>query len=214
MATSEQYVPRCLAVGRRIAPPHKAARAFVFGWLFVACAHAQTIQQAEALWKARQYPEAGRVFEALVKIQPKNPDYKVRYGRLLLERFNPAQAAGLFQEALEIKKDHAGALLGMALVAADGFEGKAAELAHQALKADPTLLEAQELLARLALEDNNTAKAIEEADKALKISPNALDAMAIRATLDWMEDKQDTPWIGRILAINPKYGEAYATAGY
>ena len=155
-----------------------------------------------------------RIFESLVKIQPKNPDYKVRYGRLLLERFNRADAAALFQEALEIKKDHAGALLGLALVAADGFEGKAAELAHEALKADPKLLEAQELLARLALEDNNPAKAIEEADKALKISPNALDAMAIRATIDWMDDKKDTPWIGRILAIDPKYGEAYATAGY
>src|SRR5439155_3809533 len=145
---------------------------------------------------------------------PKNPDYKVRYGRLMLERFNSAEAANLFQEALEIKKDHAGALMGLALVAADGFEGKAAELAQEALKADPKLLEAQELLARLALEDNNPAKAIEEADKALKISPNALDAMAIRATIDWMEDKKDTPWIGRILAINPKYGEAYATAGH
>ena len=32
------------------------------------------------------------------------------------------------------------ALLGLALVAADGFEGKAAELAHSALAADPKLL--------------------------------------------------------------------------
>src|SRR5690349_2083181 len=177
------------------------------GALLVACAYPQTLQQAEALWKGRQHEGAARVFEALVKTQPKNPDYKVRYGRLLLERFNRAQAAELFQEALAIKKDHAGALLGLALVAADGFEGKAAELAHDALKADPKLLEAQELLARLALEDNNPEKAVEEADKALKISPEALDAMAIRATIDWMEDKTESPWMGRILAINPKYGE-------
>jgi tetratricopeptide (TPR) repeat protein len=182
--------------------------------LLAAAASAQTLQQAESLWRAHQYKEAGQVFESLVKIQPKNPDYKVRYGRLLLERFNRADAAGLFQEALAIKKDHAGAMLGLALVAADGFEGKAAELAHEALKADPKLLDAQELLARLALEDNNPATAVEEADKALKMSPNALDAMAIRATIDWMDDKKDTPWIGRILAIDPKYGEAYATAGY
>ena len=182
--------------------------------LLASLASAQSIQQAESLWRARQYKEAGQVFESLVKIQPKNPDYKVRYGRLLLERFNRADAATLFQEALAIKKDHAGAMLGLALVAADGFEGKAAELAHEALKADPKLLEAQELLARLALEDNNPATAVEEADKALKISPNALDAMAIRATIDWMDDKKDTPWIGRIFAINPKYGEAYATAGH
>src|SRR5438105_4510715 len=99
-------------------------------------------------------------------------------------------------------------------MAADSYEHRAADLAHKALAADPKLVEAQELLARLALEDNNTAKAIEEADKALKISPNALNAMAIHATIDWMDDKTETPWIGRIFAINPKYGEAYATAGY
>jgi tetratricopeptide (TPR) repeat protein len=189
-------------------------RSWVIGLLLVASASAQTAQQAEALWKAHQYKEAGKAFESLVKKDPKNLDYKVRYGRLLLERFNRADAAALFSEALEIKKDHPGALLGLALVAADGFEGKAAELANEALKADPKLVEAQELLARLALEDNNPTKAVEEADKALKISPNALDAMAIRATVDWMDDKTGTPWIGRILAINPKYGEAYATAGY
>jgi tetratricopeptide (TPR) repeat protein len=182
--------------------------------LLAGIAYPQTLEKAEALWRAHQYKEAGQAFETLVKVQPKNADYKVRYGRLLLERFNRADAAALFQEALEINKDHAGALLGMALVAADGFEGKAAELARLALTSDPKLVEAQELLARLALEDNQPTKAIEEADKALKISPDALGAMSIRATIDWMNDMAETPWIGRIFAINPKYGEAYAIAGH
>jgi tetratricopeptide (TPR) repeat protein len=175
---------------------------------------AQSIERAEALWRAHQYKEAGQVFESLVKIQPKNPDYKVRYGRLLLERFNPADAAKLFQEALEIKKDHAEALLGLALVAADGFEHKAAELAQLALDADPKLLEAQELLARLALEDNNTAKAIEQAKKALEMSPNSLKAMAILATIDLLADKKETSWLGKALAVAPHSGEVYATIGY
>jgi tetratricopeptide (TPR) repeat protein len=175
---------------------------------------AQTQDRAESLWRAHQYKEAGQIFESLVKANPKNADLKVRYGRLLLERFNAADAAALFQEALEIKKDHAGALLGMALVAADGFESKAAEFAQSALAADPKLVEAQELLARLALEDNDPTKAIVEADKALAISPKALNALAIRATIDWMNDKTETPWIGRVFAINPKYGEAYATAAH
>lgn len=182
--------------------------------LAVSGACAQTIDRAEALWRAKQYKEAGQAFESLVKIEPKNADYKVRYGRLLLERFNPGDAAALFQEALTIKKDHPGALLGLALVAADGFEGKAAELAQLALAADPKLLEAQELLARLALEDNRTDKAIEEADKALALSPKALDAMAIRATIDWLADKKDSPWLEKILAVDPHHGEAYALAGY
>ena len=38
--------------------------------------------------------------------------------------------------------------------------------------------------------------------------------MAIHATIDWLDDKHDTPWMDRILKINPVYGEAYATAGH
>ncbi|HUJ49206.1 MAG TPA: tetratricopeptide repeat protein [Bryobacteraceae bacterium] len=176
--------------------------------------HAQTLERAETLWKRQQYDAANSEFRALVAAHPKNPDYRVRWGRLFLERFNAADAAKLFQEALEIKKDHAGALLGLALVAAEDFQGKAVDLAEQALAADPKLTEARLLLARLALEDNDPARAAEEADKALKISPDALDAMAIHATIDWLNDQSDSPWMSRLLAKNPRYGQAYALAGH
>jgi len=172
--------------------------------------HAQTLERAESLWKLHDYGGANEAFRDLVKKYPKNADYRARWGRLFLERFNPAEAAKLFDEALVIKKDHPGALMGLALVAAEGFEAKAVEYAEQALSADPKLTEARVLLARLALEDNDPKKAAEEADKALAIAPQALDAMAIRASIDWLDDKSDTPWIGRLLALDPHYGEAYA----
>jgi tetratricopeptide (TPR) repeat protein len=175
----------------------------------VAALRAQSVERAEALWKAHDYQAANTAFRALVKISPKNPDYKVRWGRLFLERFNSAEAARLFEEALAIRKDHPGALLGLALVAADGFEAKAVEFAERALAADPKLTEARVLLARLALEDNDTQRASQQADKALEISPGALDAMAIHAAIDWLSDKPDTPWMTRILAQNPHYGYAY-----
>jgi tetratricopeptide (TPR) repeat protein len=179
-----------------------------------ATAYAQTLPQAESAWKAKRYDDANNVFRALVGAQPNNPDYKVRWGRLLLERFNKKDSADLFNEALEIKKDHAGALLGLALVAAEDFENQAVKLAHKALEADPKLLEAQELLARLALEDTNEKLAIEEADKAIAMSPRALDAMSIRAAIDWLHDKPDTDWIHKIIAIDPHYGKAYETGGH
>lgn len=176
--------------------------------------HAQTLERAETFWRQQQYEAANAEFRALVAAHPKNPDYQVRWGRLFLERFNAAEAAKLFEEALQIKKDHAGALLGLALVAAEGFEGKAVELAQQALMADPKLTEARVLLARLALEDNDPTRAAEEADKALAISPDALDAMAMHATIDWLNDQPDSPWIGRVLAKNPSYGQAYELAAH
>src|SRR5579864_180205 len=176
--------------------------------------HAQTLQQAEALWKARDYQGANAVFRELVKARPSNPDYRVRWGRLYLDHYQPDEAARLFLEALEIKKDHPGGLLGLALVAADKFDAKSAELAEQALVADPKLAEARVLLARLALEDADSTRAAEEADKALDISPTDLDAMAIHACIDWLGDKAETPWIGRILAQNPHYGHVYELAGH
>ena len=175
---------------------------------------AQTLERAESLWKLRNYDGANEAFRDLVKKYPNSADYRVRWGRLFLERFNPAEAAKLFDEALVIKKDHPGALMGLALVAAEGFEAKAVEYAEQALAVDPKLTEARVLLARLALEDSNPKKAAEEADKGLAIAPRALDAMAIHASIDWLEGKSDTEWIGRILAINPHYGEAYALGAH
>src|ERR1039457_795260 len=166
---------------------------------------APTLAQAESLWKQHRYEESKAAFESLIARYPRNAEYRVRFGRLFLERFNPPEAAKLFHEALEIEPKQADALLGLAQVAADGFEAQALEVARRALEADPHMLEAQELLARLALEDNDPAKAAEEAHKALDMSARATQAKAILATIDWLNDKPDTHW-------DPHSGAAYETA--
>jgi len=175
--------------------------------------------RAEGLWALEQYQEANDQFKALVKQEPKNALYRVRWGLLFLERFNPNEAGNLFNEALEIDKDNAQAYLGLARVAAENYGGKAVDLAQKAAKLNPKLAEPHELLAFMALEDNDEERAAKEADLALAISGEALDAMAIHATIDWLDDKADTPhlenpWIDKVLKVNPAYGEAYSTAGH
>ena len=159
--------------------------------------------RAEGLWGTRNYVEANNQFKAAIAESPKNAEYRVRWGRLFLERFNKGEAANLFQEALEIQKDYAPAYVGLALVAADGFSAKAVEFAQKAIESDPKLVEAQEVLAYLALEDNDTDKAVKEADKAIAMSPEALDALAIRASVDFLNDKPSSEWMDRILKVNP-----------
>ena len=168
---------------------------------------AQTLEQAEALWKAHKNQEANNAFRALVARYPNNPDYKVRWGRLLAEGNNPKDANDLFNEALELKKDYPPALLGRALLMAEQFESGATKLAQKALEGDPKLVEAQELLARMALEDNDNAKAIEEAHKALAIDSNSVEGRAILATIDWLNDKKETTW-------DPHAAKGYETAGH
>ena len=169
---------------------------------------------AEGFWGLKQFKAANEAFRKAQAANPKNAELRVRWGMMFLERFNKKDASDLFGEALELNKDHARAMLGLAIVASESYEEKAVEMAAAALKQDSKLIEAQELLARLALEDGNEKLAIAEADKAIAMSPEALNALAVRATIEWLNDKPGTEWSDRILKINPIYGEAWALAAH
>ncbi|MBV8730934.1 MAG: tetratricopeptide repeat protein [Acidobacteriia bacterium] len=169
--------------------------------------HAQSLQHAEELWKAGHYPDANNEFRNLVQQNPTNIEYKMRWGRLFLDYSQPADAAAEFNDVLKLKKDYPPAILGLALAYSQDFDPQAVALAKKALELDPKLIEAQELLARIALEDNDNPKAIDEAKKALAINPNSVQARALLATMDWLADKKDTPW-------DPHTAKGYETAAY
>ncbi len=168
--------------------------------------------RAEGYWGLKNYNQANEEFIAALKARPKDANLWTRRGRLFMDATQPSPDEW-FNKALEIDPNYAPALLGLAQLAEDGFSGRAADLAQRALKADPKLYEAEELLARIALEDNNEEKASAEAKKALDINPEALNAMAILATIDWLNDKQST-WMDKALKINPVYGQGYSTAAH
>jgi len=170
--------------------------------------------RAEGLWGLERYEDARDQFKIALAENKNSAEIRVRWGRLFLERFNKADAETLFKEALTVDDKYAPAYLGLALVASDGFSIKALEFAKKAVELDPKLIEAQELLAYLALEDNDNDEAKKQADKAIAASSEALDAMTIRATIDWLDNKTATEWTDRIFKINPLYGEAYATGGH
>ena len=73
------------------------------------------------------YEEANNEFRAAVAEKPGDAMYRVRWGRLLHERFNNSDAEDLFNEALKIDPNNAPAYVGLALVSADGFDDKAVE---------------------------------------------------------------------------------------
>ncbi|HWF07011.1 MAG TPA: tetratricopeptide repeat protein [Bryobacteraceae bacterium] len=172
-------------------------------------AFSQSLQRAEALWKAQDFDGAKNEFEALVKANPKNADYRVRYGNLFYERFNAPEAQKLYQEALEIDPKNARAIFGLAQLLADNYDPKVNEYATKALEADPKLFEAHELMAKAALEDDNHPKADAEAEAALKIQPDALDAIAVKASLDLLADKPSS-WVAKIGAR----GKGYETIAF
>jgi tetratricopeptide (TPR) repeat protein len=182
---------------------------------FTALTRGQTpYARAEGYWGLARYEEANQEFRAAVTGDDRSALYRVRWGRLLHERFNNQEAEALFKEALMRDPRNAGAYLGLALVSADGFDSHAIERAQKALELDPRLTEAQELLANLALEDSDALEAGKRADAALSLSPDALDAMAVHASIELLADRSPEEWFARMRAVNPHYGAGYALAAH
>src|ERR1700733_3062468 len=166
--------------------------------------------RAEGYWGLEQYDQANAQFRIATVPADSDPLYKVRWGMLLHQRFNNTDAVGLFREALQKDPKNAQAYLGLAIVSADGFDGKATEYISQALVLDPKLGEAHEFAANLALEDADTEHALKEADAALALSSEALNAMAIHAAVELLADRSPDPWLDKIHKVNAGYGEGYA----
>ena len=127
--------------------------------------------RAEGYWGLEQYDQANEQFRIATAPAESDPLYKVRWGMLLHQRFNNTDAVGLFQEALQKDPKNAQAYLGLAIVSADGFDGKATDYISRTLVLDPKLVEAHEFAANLALEDADTEHAVAEADEALRCPP-------------------------------------------
>lgn len=166
--------------------------------------------RAEGFWGLEAWEQANAQFRLATASADSKPLYKVRWGMLLHERFNDADAAGLFHEAIEKDPANAEAYVGLAIVSEGGFDGHAAEYAAQAIALDPKLADAHELMADLALANDDRDVAAAEADKAIALEDDALDATAIRAALELLADRSPDGWFAKIRAVNPGYGEAYA----
>ncbi len=170
--------------------------------------------RAEGFWGLEQWESANEQFRLATQSAGSKPVDKVRWGRLLYERFNNPDAAGLFREALQKDPSNAGAYVGLALVFADNFDGRAAEYCAKAIALDPKLAEAHELMAQLDLENGDHAAAATEADKAMALGSDAMDAMAIHAAIELIGDRSPDVWFARIKAVNPGYGQAYALVAH
>jgi tetratricopeptide (TPR) repeat protein len=170
--------------------------------------------RAEGYWGLQMYQQANDEFRLAVAQDDGNAMIRVRWGLLLHERFNDSDAEQLFQEALQRDPKSAQAYLGLALVSADGFDGKALEYAAKAIALDPKLVDAHELAANLALEDSDTRQAIAQADQALQIDPDAMDAMAVHAAVELLADRSPDAWLEKIRQVDPHDGQAYAIVAH
>ena len=169
--------------------------------------------RAEGYWGLEQYDQANEEFRIATGHADSHP-LQVRWGMLLHERFNNTDAVGLFQEALRMIPSNAQAYLGLAIVSADGFDGKAEDYVSQSLALDPKLVEAHEFAANLALENADTEHAVAQADKALALivrmpwthggpCSGGVAGGSLDRTCGWKRYE-----------VNPGYGEGYALVAH
>jgi len=166
--------------------------------------------RAEGQWGLEEWQQANEQFRVAAHAENGKPLVKVRWGMLLHARFNDGEAADLFREALAKDPSNAEAYLGLATVSAENFSTKAREYALKAVELNPGLAQAHELLADLALANDDRDVAAAEADKAIALENDALDAMAIHAALELVANRKPDPWLAKMSAVNPHYGEGYA----
>ena len=166
--------------------------------------------RAEGFWGLEQWSLANEQFRLATLSADSKALYKVRWGLLLHERFNNTDAADLFHEALQKQPSSGEAYIGLARISADSFDGQAARYLRKAIALDPGRADAHELMAQLALENDDRDRALSEADQALALQADAMDAMATHAAIELLSDHAPDPWFAKISAINPHYGEGYA----
>ena len=144
-------------------------------------------------------------------LAPADPAVYVARGDLFLERHDRAEAAALFQEALERDARWAPAHLGLARALADENPAAAAAAARRAGEIDPGMPEAPLLLAEAALHADRRGDARAAIERALKINPRSPAAHALAAALAHLEGRaaDAEAAVAAALAVNPTYGDAF-----
>ena len=166
---------------------------------------------ASALTHLERYQDANEVYLEAIAADEKFIDAQLGGGELYTSKYNYADAAEFFNDALKINQNSARAHLGVAAnKRIEGGEAMLSALA-QALKINPNYVEARTFAASLDLESEKYGSASTLIDEAIKINHNSLDAHSLRAAGYWLQNRQ-TDYeneLKAVFAINPRYGKVY-----
>ncbi len=125
-------------------------------------------------------------FDAAAAADPANIEARLRAADLLIDRYNAPDAKSSYEEVLAIAPGNARALLGMARVLAFENNPGAGAAVRQSVEANPALVPALLLLARLHLEAESYDSAAAVAGRALAVDSTALAAWGVVGAVAWL----------------------------
>ncbi len=164
---------------------------------------------ARALVKLERLQDANDVFREAIAADNTYLDAQLSAGELFTDKYNYADAAQFFADALQINPNSARAHIGIARSKRiDGGEEVIAAL-ERSLAINPNLVGALTFKAGLELEERDYAPAAADIEKSFKINPRSLDAHALQAAMLYLQDRDFEPEVAAALAINPRYGLIY-----
>jgi tetratricopeptide (TPR) repeat protein len=171
---------------------------------------------AEGLALLETFKEANEFFIDAREADATDVDAFIGQGELLNEKYNYAEGASLFQDALKINPSSSRAQVGLATSKRfESNEGPVAAL-DRALTINPNYVPALVFKAALSLEAERETEAAAYADRALAVNSNSVPAMAIHAAIYYLRDsaKELESETTRALAVNPKAGEFFGTLAH
>jgi tetratricopeptide (TPR) repeat protein len=158
-----------------------------------------------------EFRDANEAFQLAHRVDPEHIPTLYAWAELFRDKFNDAEARRTYQDVLSINARHVPALVGLAR-ATPNFERQEV-LAEQALRINPNLTDALDLLASLRVVDGLYSEAEAFTDRALAINPNSISTLAQRASIEHL--RGDTAAVRvteqRALAIDDTASDFYLT---
>jgi tetratricopeptide (TPR) repeat protein len=159
-----------------------------------------------ALVHLERYQDANDVYREAISADPTYLDAQLSAGELFTEKYNYADAAQFFTDALQVNPNSARALVGVAQnKRIEGGEATFAALTR-ALEINPNLVGALTFKAGVELEERDYVQATAEIEKSFRINSRSLDAHALKAAMLYLQDRDFEPEVAAALAVNPRYG--------
>lgn len=169
---------------------------------------------ARALVRLERFQEARNLYADAVDADPSYTEAQLGGGELFTEKYNYAEAAVFFEDALKVNPNSARAHLGVAANKKIERDEEAPASLARALIINPNMVEARALAAGLELEAGEHREASAEIEKGLRVNPNAAELHALRAAQLYLQDKDFSTAASQALSINPRYGQLYETLAH
>jgi len=169
---------------------------------------------ARALVHLERFQDANDLYRQAIENDSEHLEAQLGAGELFTEKYNYSDAQQFFNDALEIDPNSARAHLDVALnKRLEGGEQLQTAL-NQALKINPSYVNALAFKTALALEEGNFDLALGSIDQALRINPRSPEIHSLKAAMLYLQDRDFETEVTATLAVSPHDGQIFNTLAH